>query len=362
MEIQVDLRGLKRKRLAEIVGKHLSAEPVYKGPPSYAFEVGTITVARHGSLIVPEGISTDTLNIMVDELREQGFGVEWDAEVTEKTTAVEVDSETAAEHDPDPVADVEETTHSPTREADAKEETTQKVEAEAEPATEVADASMVETDADAEPTAEDEPKPEADYGFTIQLPLAGFDPPKLDNLCRLIDSKANLIRKAMGVSRLNVRITPETVDFPWFDRVLSPAEISAYTNFLVLLSEMAKRQSRVIAVEREVENEKYAFRCFLLRINMMGAEYADTRRILLQNLVGNGSMKSGEKKLPEVNAKPMSHVTVEHDPKALCPPDTEVSQAPDAQAETAAGQGDTAPPEKMGAAFLRKLTNTLKLW
>ena len=115
----------------------------------------------------------------------------------------------------------------------------------------------------------------------------------------MVASKSLLIKKSMGVCDLTIRKSEGTVDFPWFDDIPSAEEIKAYTHFLTLLCDMAKRQSRVLATEKPVENEKYAFRCFLLRLGMKGEEYAETRRILLQNLSGNGSMKSGERKPPK---------------------------------------------------------------
>ena len=44
---------------------------------------------------------------------------------------------------------------------------------------------------------------------------------------------------------------------------------------------------------KETDNPKYAFRCFLLRLGFIGAEYKRERAILLQNLEGNGAFKSG---------------------------------------------------------------------
>jgi hypothetical protein len=73
-------------------------------------------------------------------------------------------------------------------------------------------------------------------------------------------------------------------------------EIMAYAQFVSKLCDKAKTQQRVLAVEHPVENEKYAFRCFLLRLGFIGGEYAETRRILLRNLEGNGSHKSGDGK------------------------------------------------------------------
>ena len=50
---------------------------------------------------------------------------------------------------------------------------------------------------------------------------------------------------------------------------------------------------RSSATEKEVDNEKYAFRCFLLRLGFIGSEYKAERKILLQNLSGNSSWKNG---------------------------------------------------------------------
>ena len=59
---------------------------------------------------------------------------------------------------------------------------------------------------------------------------------------------------------------------------------------------MSKEQKRITASEKEVENEKYAFRCFLLRLGFIGTEYKTDRKILLQNLSGSSAFKSGAKK------------------------------------------------------------------
>lgn len=39
------------------------------------------------------------------------------------------------------------------------------------------------------------------------------------------------------------------------------------------------------------ENEKYAFRCFLLRLGFIGQEYKTTRKVLMKNLEGNAAWK-----------------------------------------------------------------------
>ena len=59
---------------------------------------------------------------------------------------------------------------------------------------------------------------------------------------------------------------------------------------------MARTQKRITAKEKEVDNEKYAFRCFLLRLGFIGAEHKQTRKILLRNLSGSSAFKAGQKK------------------------------------------------------------------
>jgi len=130
--------------------------------------------------------------------------------------------------------------------------------------------------------------------LTIQMPLDGFDTVAVENLRRLVSAKGELIKKALGVDELPIEQTNEGVCFPWFAFDTPSEDVTAYTQFITALCDMAKKQKRVLATEKSVENEKYAFRCFLLRLGFIGDDYAEARRVLLRNLSGNGSWK-GEK-------------------------------------------------------------------
>ena len=59
---------------------------------------------------------------------------------------------------------------------------------------------------------------------------------------------------------------------------------------------MARNQKRVTAKKKETDNDKYAFRCFLLRLGFIGTDYKTERKILLRNLSGSSAFKSGAKK------------------------------------------------------------------
>lgn len=133
-------------------------------------------------------------------------------------------------------------------------------------------------------------------GIIIQLPASQFTEASLANLEALVAAKGNLIKKALGVNDLPIEKTDEYIGFHWFRPFADPQEMEAYTHFITALCEMAKTQKRITAKEKEVDNEKYAFRCFLLRLGFIGEQYKHERKILLRNLEGSSAFKSGSKK------------------------------------------------------------------
>ena len=153
------------------------------------------------------------------------------------------------------------------------------------------EAEPVEREADTE--AE---RPAAHDGLTIQMPADGFTPEALNNLHSLIAAKGRLIRKALGVDLLPVQVEADTVSFPWFSGEATAEEVKAYTHLITALCDMARNQKRITAREKDTGNDKYAFRCFLLRLGFIGAEYKTERKILLRNLTGNGAFKAGARK------------------------------------------------------------------
>ena len=69
---------------------------------------------------------------------------------------------------------------------------------------------------------------------------------------------------------------------------------SGYTHFIAALCQMSRDAKRITAKEKPVDNEKYAFRCFLLRLGFIGNAYKADRKILLRNLSGSSAFKSGK--------------------------------------------------------------------
>ena len=138
-------------------------------------------------------------------------------------------------------------------------------------------------------------QPSAHDGLTIQMPADSFTPEALNNLHSLIAAKGRLIRKALGVDLLPVQVEADTVSFPWFSGEATAEEVKAYTHLITALCDMARNQKRITAKDKDTDNDKYAFRCFLLRLGFIGAEYKEERKILLRNLTGSSAFKSGGK-------------------------------------------------------------------
>lgn len=130
----------------------------------------------------------------------------------------------------------------------------------------------------------------------VELPREKFTNEQLENLQKLICGKEALLKKALAIDELAVKITEEKIIFPWFSKVASVEEVTAYTQLIAFLGEMARTAKRVTLKEKEVENPKYEFRCFLLRLGFIGPEYKQSRKILLKNLTGSSAFKSGTKK------------------------------------------------------------------
>jgi hypothetical protein len=231
MELHFNVTGDSRKAMVKAIEKELGCKAKYLGMPSAAYEVGAYRVERDGTLTSLGENGTDEEAKVVDAC----------------VTATGV---SPAEWENNQMG--------------AKE-------ADCEP----------EKGATEGETAE----------LTVTIPLEKV---AVGNLTSLLDAKGDLIRKALGITDLRVSIEEETISFPWFEEV-TPEEAAAYTKFIAALCEMSRKQKRITAKPKENENEKYAFRCFLLRLGFIGDEFKADRKILLSRLEGSSAFKSGAK-------------------------------------------------------------------
>lgn len=128
-------------------------------------------------------------------------------------------------------------------------------------------------------------------GLTITIPLEDIN---VRNLTNLLDAKGFLIKHALHIDDLHFELNEDSISFPWFSELPAPDEIHAYSTLIAALCKMSKNQKRISATEKPVDNERYAFRCFLLRLSFIGDEYKTDRKILMRYLPGNSAFKGGE--------------------------------------------------------------------
>ena len=146
---------------------------------------------------------------------------------------------------------------------------------------------------DVDMSAEETPTEEI-TGTCISVPLSLVTTQQIQNINAIVTAKGALIKKALGVADLPIEFEETKICFPWFKGTPTPDELKAYDTFICKLCEFAKNLTRVTAKEKENENEKYAFRCFLLRLGFIGDEYKAERKILLRNLEGSSAFKTAK--------------------------------------------------------------------
>ncbi|MBR3000016.1 MAG: amidoligase family protein, partial [Oscillospiraceae bacterium] len=73
---------------------------------------------------------------------------------------------------------------------------------------------------------------------------------------------------------------------------LHAGELKAYIQLCLAMSELAKEISYASPKPQQTENEKYAFRCWMLRLGFIGDEFKTARQILLRNMDGNSAFRT----------------------------------------------------------------------
>ena len=238
MELNFNVTGAKRKELVSEIARIDGSKKEYLGVPSCAYRVGDFHISKDGV------VSADEVKLM-------------DILETLKVAGFEPARQTKGERKDEP----------------------QEAHSEAEKN---------------EPTEKPMPSQNKGEALTIEIPLAGFDENALANLDNLIKSKGWLIKKALGIEELPIKVGEASMKFPWFKKMPDSDECQAFTDFIGKLAEHSKKQKRISSKVKETENEKYAFRCFLLRLGFIGTEYKKQRKILLSRLNGSSAFKVGK--------------------------------------------------------------------
>ena len=237
MKIRYNRIGSERKALVRAIEEITECTAQYLGAPTFAYQVDYFTIEKDGTLEFDDRADSEEIENLLEQLAERGF----------EGTAAEMPHTAAEAEDEELSAETETARH-----------------------------------------GENMGLTSESLGLTVAIPMDGT---AVGNLKKLLEAKGNLIKKALGIDSLPIEMKEETVEFPWFETV-SPEETAAYTHFISALCELSKNAKRVTAKEKEVDNEKYAFRCFLLRLGFIGTEYKSERKILLRNLSGSAAFKT----------------------------------------------------------------------
>jgi len=130
--------------------------------------------------------------------------------------------------------------------------------------------------------------------ITIEFPVDGFNPEKLDNLAKMVQSRESLIKKALEVDELPIQILEDRIAFPWFPANSDGETVNAYAQFISALCITAKKKTRVVAKPYEsFDNEAFAMRTFCNSLGLLGSEYGLCRKLMRKNLSGNSGYRFG---------------------------------------------------------------------
>lgn len=93
---------------------------------------------------------------------------------------------------------------------------------------------------------------------------------------------------------LHATNTKGTVEFRLFNSTLQAGKIKAYVQFCLALNAMAINQKSASYRASALDNPKYTFRCFLLRLGLIGDEFKTCRLHMLANLDGNSAWRQAD--------------------------------------------------------------------
>ena len=259
MTVNYNVTGARRKEMTRVISEALDGwEIKYLGVPSCSYRIGDFEVTRTGALVFSDRTDGKEVETVLEALEQAGF---------------ECETATAAEN--------------ATEQSGASDEPIGKP----------------------EPAEETEPQEDTDSteDFVEELSISlpnDLDEHARQNLDAAIAGKATLLKQAFLTECLAYDEDGKKLIFPWF-KYSSPENMSEETNaymlFLTHLISYAKEAKRVTVKDKAVENPRYAFRCFLLRLGFIGQEFKGARKILMRNLAGNSSFKSGHRKEADEN-------------------------------------------------------------
>ena len=251
MTIYCNVSGSERKRLVTALAKWLTNESgelvkaKYLGAPSFAYQIGEFTVGADGAVSCPVAPPA-RLHDVARVLSLAGFEPDTREISASETVCAETDNLTE----------------------DSGIDTT------------LAD-SITEQD-------------DGTLSLTILLPRSAFTADQFENFKKIVAGKQSLLKKVFDADELDIIDDAENgrIALPWVRNGSDLNAMQHYARFIEAMASLAQNAHRVLGKERPIESEKYAMRCFLLRLGFIGDEYKETRKFLLRNLSGSSAWKN----------------------------------------------------------------------
>ena len=182
MQVKYNVTGARRKELVKVIADTTGAKAEYKFMPTCNYEIDYFTVTKDGTLLFDDRADSEEVERVLEAIAAAGFECEPQDGVDSE---VEEESET-----------------------------------------------------------EDSAAQAAAEGLTVAVPRDSLSDAALENLQRIVDSKAALMKKALGADSLPIEVTDEKVSFPWFTE-MDGDSAKAYMHLVSALCENGeKRQAR----------------------------------------------------------------------------------------------------------------------
>ncbi len=291
-EKNIEERKVLVKRLGELTG----IAPHYTKVPRCAYEIGAYTVERDGSLTVEEDAAESGI---LATLKEEGL-IRDDGGII--GAAPEENAEEAQQEQTEEAPDTGD-------EADAIPDSGYGAELQEGAAAQ---------------------EGEGPLDMAISLPMGAHTGVSLRNLVNMVYSRGPLLSRATGGNfhvakelaevlqddsctvavqvflktltdyteahggMEGLKITEEQISFTGFPAPADKAHTDAFCQLAAMMNGMALSQKRIQAKEVNTDNEKYAFRIWLLRLGMNGDDYKSTRKVLMENLGGHAAFRTPE--------------------------------------------------------------------
>ncbi|NFE94349.1 amidoligase family protein [Clostridium botulinum] len=90
---------------------------------------------------------------------------------------------------------------------------------------------------------------------------------------------------------LHSTFTKGTIEFRLFNGTMHAGKIRSYIVFCLAISHQALKQKSASAKRTHTDNEKYTFRCWLLRLGLIGDEFKNCRMHLMKSLDGDAAWR-----------------------------------------------------------------------